>query len=321
MKKLSGRNTGIAAALVSALFLGMAPVFGKAAINMGFSGLFVVAARTSAAAILLFVIMAIFKRQYLYVFGVGLIGCFIAGAINGIGSVFYYMSLEHLSASLGQLLYSLYPVFVAIWLALDHQPPSKLTTIRIAMSLFAVVLLTYSEIINPNPDDPTDLIGVIMMLIASLLYALHLPINQRVLYEIPAPSVTLYTLIAMSCVVVPAYLIFDRSLPPPDAHWGPIIGLTFVTFFSRLTLFLGVKHLGGLQTALLGLAELFVTIIASHFLLDEQLTLMQWIGAGMLGASLLLIGKEKPTVERRRPGGWLSWLSAPSRKSAWPFDN
>ena len=60
----NGRNTGINAALISALFLGLAPVFGKAAMGAGkFSPLGVVALRTSMAALLLVIIMAVFKRE------------------------------------------------------------------------------------------------------------------------------------------------------------------------------------------------------------------------------------------------------------------
>ena len=65
----------------------------------------------------------------------------------------------------------------------------------------------------------SDPVGVGLMLGGAALYALHLPINQRVLYEVPAPTVTVYTLVAMSAVVVPAYLLFghqlDDSQPPP----------------------------------------------------------------------------------------------------------
>ena len=101
------------------------------------------------------------------------------------------------------------------------------------------------------------------MLGAAAMYALHLPINQRVLYEVPAPTVTLYTLLAMSAVVVPAYLIFDRQIPSSNLNWGPLFGLSLMTSLSRLALFLGIKRIGGMQTALLGLAELLVTILFS----------------------------------------------------------
>ncbi len=300
------QSAGITAAFSSALFLGLAPVFGKLAITQGFSPFAVVALRTSFAAGILLLVIAIFYRQYLYIFPVGLIGCIMAGAINGLGSLLYYLALARLHASVGQLLYSLYPFFVAIWLILDHQPPTRLTFFRIGLATIAVLLLT------SMPDQSTDLIGVFMMIGASILYAMHLPINQRVLYEVPAPTVALYTLLAMSAVVVPAYLLFDRNWPAANTPWLPVFGLTFVTVFSRIALFLGVKKIGGMQTALLGLAELLVAILFSHILLGENLSLLQWLGAVGLGLSLILVMYENiqpPTHSGKT--GWLSWIRAP----------
>jgi drug/metabolite transporter (DMT)-like permease len=298
----STRLTGIRAALISALFLGMAPVLGKKAILLGYSPLAVVAIRTTLAAILLLVIVSIFRRPFLFIYPAGLLGCGLAGAINGIGSVLYYLALGRLNASIGQLLYSLYPVFLATWFILDRQRLGVVTYIRMALSIVGVVFLTFSN----GPNGGIDWIGVALMLTASAMYALHLPINQRVLYDIPAPTVTLYTLLAMSAVVIPAYLIFDRSLPPLDVSIWPVIGLTMVTFFSRLTLFLGVKHLGGMQTALLGLSELLVTLVVSMIWLRETMHSYQWIGAVLLTISLILIGidKAKPETHSRA----LSWL-------------
>ena len=282
-------------------------MFGKLAITQGFSPLEVVALRTCFAAGLLFLGISIFYRHYLYIFPLGLVACILAGAINGIGSIFYYLALERLDASVGQLLYSLYPFFVAIWLALDHQPPSRLTIFRIALAAIAVLLLTNT------PGRKMDFAGVIMMLIGAMLYALHLPINQRVLYEVPAPTVALYTLLSMSAVVTPVYLIFDHSLPAPNTSFLPVICLTFVTVFSRIALFLGVKKIGGMQTALLGLAELLIAIFFSSLLLDESLTLTQWLGASGLSLSLILVMYEKaPPPPSSGKTGWLSWIRPPS---------
>lgn len=183
----------------------MAPVFGKLAITQGFSPLAVVALRTGFAAGIMLVVTLVFYRQYLYIFTVGLIGCVLAGVINGLGSLLYYLALARLDASVGQLLYSLYPFFVAIWLILDHQPPTRLTFFRVGLATLAVLLLTKPQ------NREVDLTGVLLMIGAAVLYAMHLPINQRVLYEVPAQTVTLYTLLAMSAVVIPAYLLFDRT--------------------------------------------------------------------------------------------------------------
>ena len=299
-------TAGILAAFSSALFLGMAPVFGKLAITQGFSPFAVVALRTGFAAGIMLIVMALFYRQYLYIFPVGLIGCVLAGVINGLGSLFYYLALERLDASLGQLLYSLYPFFVALWLILDHQPPSRLTIFRITLATIAVLLLTNV------PGDHPDYTGVAMMIAAAVLYAMHLPINQRVLYEVPAPTVALYTLLSMSMVVIPAYLILDRAWPAANAPWLPVAGLTFVTIFSRVALFLGVKKIGGMQTALLGLAELLIAIFFSSLLLGENLALTQWLGALGLAVSLVLVMYEKPApLAPAAKTGWLSWIRPP----------
>jgi drug/metabolite transporter (DMT)-like permease len=300
------RTAGINAALVSAFFLGLAPVFGKAAMEAGkFTPYAVVALRTGMAALLLLLLMALFRRQYLYIYPAGLLGCGIAGIINGIGSVFYYIGLSKLNASVAQMLYALYPFFVAIWLRLDHQPSSKLTIFRIIIACFSAILLTWAG------TGTIDLIGVAFMLIAAALYAFHIPINQRVLFDVPAPTVTLYTLIAMSAVVIPAYLLFDRSIPMAGAPWLPVFGLTAVTFFSRLLLFMGVKHIGGMQTALLGLGELIVAVVFSHLWLGETLTTLQWAGMAGLGISLLMVWFEKPPSRPLHTQGVLSWLQPP----------
>ncbi len=303
------QGLGIVAALSSAIFLGMNPVLGRWAILAGFSPLLVVAIRTGLAALMMLAYLVIFKRQFLYIFPVGLFGCFLAGALNGFGSLLYYQALGSLPASLGQLLYSLYPLFVALFTFLDKQPVSRLTFIRVGIAAVAVFLLTRADGVSaPLP-------AVLMMIGAAILYALHIPINQRVLYEIPAPTVTLYTLLSMSLVTIPFYLVFDRTPPAPGASWTPVMLLTLVTFASRLTLFLGIKNIGGLQAALLGLSELFITFILGHYILQESLTTLQILGAAILGISMLLVALEKQDPTRRHPkGGWLAWLHPPEVK-------
>ncbi len=300
------QTAGITAAFTSAIFLGLAPVFGKLAITQGFSPFAVVALRTGFAAGILLLVISLFYRKYLYIFPIGLIGCILAGTINGLGSLLYYLALARLNASVGQLLYSLYPFFVALWLILDHQPPSRLTFFRIGLATIAVLLLTRI------PESSADLTGVAMMIGAAVLYAMHLPINQRVLYEVPAPTVALYTLLSMSAIVIPAYLIFDHSWPTGNPPWLPVFGLTFVTISSRIALFLGVKKIGGMQTALLGLAELLIAILFSNIWLGESLSVLQWLGAIGLGFSLILVMFESPQLPTHSgKTGWLSWIRAP----------
>jgi drug/metabolite transporter (DMT)-like permease len=314
------KNHGIRAALASAAFLGMTPVFGKQAILMGFPPLGVVALRTLMAAVLLLLVIFIVKRKYFYIYPAGLIGCLLAGGINGAGSLLYYAALGRIDAGLGQLLYATYPLFVALWLHLDHEPLGRLTILRMLLVIPAIFLLTQSG------NHHIDLIGMAMMLGAAALYALHLPINQRVLFEMPAPTVTFYTLLAMSLVVVPAYFL-STFLSPASAipnnvassAWSAVFALTLVTFLSRITLFVGVKHLGGMQTAILGLGELLVTLVMALLILGEHFNLTQWVGMGLLVIALLMVRMEKTQARHASAGGWLSWLRPPNLPAELPW--
>jgi drug/metabolite transporter (DMT)-like permease len=225
--------------------------------------------------------------------------------LNGAGSILYYTAFSRLDASIGHLLYSFYPLFVAIWLFIDRQPVNRLTYFRLLLAIPGVTLLILSG------RKSVDLLGAAMMLGAAILYALHLLVNQRVLYEVPAQTVTFYTLLSMGATVIIPYLIFDHRLPPGGTPWWPVLGMALFTFFSRITLFLGVKHLGGMQTALLGLGELLITVLLAVIWLGEQLTPVQWFGAGLLAGSLFLVGYERNAVQKRYTTGLLAWLNPP----------
>jgi drug/metabolite transporter (DMT)-like permease len=300
----TNRTTGLAAALSSAFFLGISPTLGKTAYNGGFFPVEIVGMRAFGAAAILFLIIFFSKRSLLQIYPMGLIGCLLAGWINALGALFYYTAITRIDTGLGAIIYSLYPGFVALFLLLDGYPPSRLSLVRLAVAIPAIVLITSTG------DHHVDLIGVLLMLASSALYALHLPINQRVLYEVPAPTVTFYTLVASAAVLLPI-LLFNSSLGQPHAEysWWALGGMTLAFFFSRLTLFLGVKHLGGLQTSLLGLGEMLVTILFGIFLLGEHLSPAQWLGGFLMAFSILLGVREPAVPTRLAPGsGWLAWL-------------
>src|SRR5258708_26567541 len=95
---------GLTAALMSPIFLGMVPVLGKLALLGGSDPFTVAATRTVIAAAFLWVAYLLFGRRYIYIYPAGLLGCIVVGAVNGIGSLFYYNGLQYLIASVVQLL-------------------------------------------------------------------------------------------------------------------------------------------------------------------------------------------------------------------------
>jgi drug/metabolite transporter (DMT)-like permease len=298
-----GKTIGIIAAASSAILLGLTPILGKISLQLGFSPLFIVTFRSILATVLIFLFLIIFNRSFLKIYSLGLIGCILAGAVNGLGSILFYSALSLLDASIGQLLYSFYPLMVAFWLLLDRQTLTRLTIVRLSISIFGAVLLIGAS------AKGVSIQGAVMMLGAAALYGLHLIINQKVLYEAPTPTVTFYTLLSMAVTVSIFFLVFDRKIPPSTTNLQPVIILGVITALSRVLLFLGVKKIGGMETALLGFGELLVTVLAAQIFLGETLTGIQWLGAGLLLLSLILVGFDRLPPQKRRLKGLLSWLT------------
>src|SRR6186713_372068 len=101
-KQLNLRS--VIATVATPLFLGVAPIFGKAAIGAGADAFTVAALRTIVAVALLWGAYGLFFRRYIFIYPAGLLGCVVIGVINGIGSLFYYGGLQYLDASMVQLI-------------------------------------------------------------------------------------------------------------------------------------------------------------------------------------------------------------------------
>ncbi len=278
------KRNGIRAALLSALVLGTTPILGKVAYASGMNPYSLTAVRTliAAGALWLFYLSIKKNRKFIYIYPAGILISAAAGALNGLSSLLYYNGLTLIDAGVGQMLYSLYPLFVVIIRRLDGQRVSNWTKVRLVMALTAVVL-----IVSPKGGN-IDWLGAALMLGAGLTYAMHLAVSQRVLYEMPAPTVALYVLTSMTVVVCTAYVLHGPSAIPLTGL-PPTLMLAGITVASRLLMFLGVKQLGSVQTALLGVTEILVTLILSIIILNEQMVARQWIGAAILISSLLLI--------------------------------
>ena len=193
--KTSQPALGLFWALLSPVFLGTVPILAKLAYEVGVPLMTLVAFRTISAALILWIATIIFAPNFIKSSKPAIIGSIIAGSINGFGSIFFYASLTLIDASLGQLINITYLVFVTVLLRLAGQSISFLTVTRTGMTIFAIYLLTQGSMSEPN------WLGVSMMLVAALMYAVQLVLSQRILLDIPAQTMTLYAMTAMATVV------------------------------------------------------------------------------------------------------------------------
>ncbi len=279
---------GVIAALSTPLFLGVAPIFGKMAIQHA-DPFTVAALRTMLAVSLLWIVYLVFARRYIFIYPAGLMGCVVIGVINGIGSLFYYGGLDQLdNASLAQLINGMYLVFALMIAAFNGQRMSRRTLLRVLIALFAMILIFSQQAGGINWA------GVGLMLGNALMFAGTVTLSQYVLYEMPAPTAALYILTTMGVIVMMVWLALSPPLSAAviQSAGVPIVLLGLTTAISRLAMFAGVKFLGGMQTAIFAVLEMAVAVVLGFIIFGESLTPMQWIGVAAFFTTILLIRQE-----------------------------
>lgn len=281
------QRQGIGATIAASFFLGWAPILGKIAYTNSVTPYTLAAFRTIAAALLLWLVFAIFWRDEIAISWRDLVGCIGVGAVNGLGSLLFYTGLSHLDASRASLLNTLYPLWVVLFLFAAGQPLTRLTIARLALSMLGTYLLT-----RTGPGE-LNWMGVMLMIASAATYGWHLVLGQWVLADVPARKAALYILTSMACVVGVARAIQAQPVEPiAAAGWTAILTLGLTTALSRLAMFSALERLGGIETSLAGLLELLVTLVLAFLILGERFTLVQWLGGGLLGISLILMTRD-----------------------------
>jgi drug/metabolite transporter (DMT)-like permease len=282
------KRLGVLSTIASSFFLGWAPILGKMAYAGGATPFTVVAFRTAAAALLLWLIFLLLWRRHILIGWRDLMGCLGVGAVNGFGSLLYYSSLSRLNASRAALLNTLYPLWVVLFLFAAGQPLTRLTLARLGLSMVGTYLLT-----RAGPGE-LDWLGVTLMIASAATYGWHLVLGQWVLADVPSRKATLYIVTAMACVVGLARGLQAQTVEPVTAAgWRAILALGLTTALSRLAMFAGLEQLGGIETALTSLLELVVSLVLAFLLLGERLTLGQWLGGMLLMVSLTLMTRDR----------------------------
>jgi drug/metabolite transporter (DMT)-like permease len=272
--------------LLASFLLGWAPVLGKFAYRAQVDPISLAALRTLVAAVFLWCVYLIFWRSRILIDWRSLLSCLLVGAINGVGSLFYYTGLARLDASRAALLGAIYPVWVVLFLSASGQHIKAGTLAQLVASLTGAVLIT-----SPwHSNNPANYLATMLMLASAAVNGWYMVMGQWVLAEVPSRSGTLYIMTGMALTVSAAWLLDRTALPAEIPLTGlyAIVALGLTTALSRMAMFFSLEKLGGVQTAILNLVELSVSLTLAFLFLGDRLMWYQWAGAVLLlGGGLL----------------------------------
>jgi len=284
-----GYTRGLLQVLLAVFCLSITPTLIKVGLSVEIDPVTLLALRLLVATVAFWLVFALFWPRYLRIDRKALAACAAVAAANSVSLLCYYLALTHIDVSVAHMIFSLYPVAVLLFLALRGERITRLSLARLGLAVVGVYLLI-------GPGGHVSPVGVMLVLVAVVSYALHLTLSQWYLSEIPSRTVALYVVSIMAVILTAVRLLqFEPWQPLPPIGWGIVLVTGLVaTVLARLAMFAGIKSVGSGQAALLGPTETFLAILWAILFLGERLSLVQWAGGLLILSSAALAVHRQP---------------------------
>ena len=213
----------------------------------------------------------------------------LVGVSSSINILAYYWALTRLESSMAIMLFAVNPVAVLGLLAWRGEKLQPFHLLRLFLALGGVYLLI-------GPGGHIDPVGIFLVLFSVVGFALQMALTQWYLRPYHATAVTYYIALISTVGITFWWWVggADHYIPGVQG-WVIIVTLAVVsTFLARLCFYAAIQRVGSGQMSLIMPLETMLSVTWSMLFLGEKLLQWQWLGAGLILVSALLVAKERP---------------------------
>lgn len=283
---MSLQTKGVILAIISAICYGMNPLGALFLYEEGLNVNSVIFYRFIFASILLAIFMLI-KKDSFYLKFKEIILLALLGLLFGISAISLFNSFLYMDAGLASTVLFIYPIFVAIIMALFFKEKNSIITIlSIIFAFLGVVLLYESDGANVSN------FGIFLVIVSSLCYAIYIVIINQYL-KLSALKVTFYSMLFCTITIL-IHSFFDSSLnimPLVNFNmWFYTIFLALVpTIISLLFLIKSIQLIGSTSASILGALEPLTAVLIGVYVFNEKITFWLVIGIVFILVGVILI--------------------------------
>lgn len=283
---MSLQTKGVILAIISAICYGMNPLGALFLYEEGLNVNSVIFYRFIFASILLAIFMLI-KKDSFYLKFKEIILLALLGLLFGISAISLFNSFLYMDAGLASTVLFIYPIFVAIIMALFFKEKNSIITIlSIVFAFIGVVLLYESDGANVSN------FGIFLVIVSSLCYAIYIVIINQYL-KLSALKVTFYSMLFCTITIL-IHSFFDSSLnimPLINFNmWFYTIFLALVpTIISLLFLIKAIQLIGSTSASILGALEPLTAVLIGVYVFNEKITFWLVIGIVFILFGVILI--------------------------------
>ncbi|MDL2290056.1 DMT family transporter [Paludibacteraceae bacterium OttesenSCG-928-F17] len=273
-------------AILSAVSYGLIPLFAipLKSVDMSFDTVLFYRFFLGAAMIGLYLIAT---RTDLRVSGKELLSLMLLGLMFALSSTCLFLGYDYLSAGVASTILFMYPVFVALIMAVFFREKLSWTTgVAIILATGGVGMLSMKE-----DSFEINVPGLIIVLLSALFYALYIVlVNQSKVKKMSGAKITFYSMFFCSMFFLIKSLAGGNSLAIPSLSSAGLITLfAFVTTtISCITLVYAIQYIGSTPTSILGALEPVVAVCVSVVLFHEAFTTNLLLGIVLIIVAVIL---------------------------------
>ena len=212
------------------------------------------------------------------------------GVLFVLSSLTLFASFHYMDAGVASTLLFVYPVMVAVMMALFFKERiTAVTVFSILLSLTGIVLLYRGgngEVLNTT--------GVLLVLLSSLTYAVYIVIVNKSSLRMSSVKLTFYVLL-VGVLFILGYSFFGgeeaeiQILTTPSRWLHASILAVFPTVVSLLLMVIAVHEIGSTPTAVIGALEPLTAVVLGVTLFGEEFTSRLAIGIMLILSAVILI--------------------------------
>ena len=222
--------------------------------------------------------------------------------IGGLGqSVIAFLSLtalNYIPAAMLVFLFYTFPAWVALRAAILRT--ERLTGVRI----FSLILsfAGVGVMVGWPGADAVHPLGAMLALVAAIVYALFIPLIDRLRAGVSAVIATAWVAIGAVVIFTIAGLVTGQlAIPTQPTSWLWLVGLGTVSTAFAFTMFLrGLAIVGPVATSIITTAEPFFVAILAALVLHQPIRLQTVLGGSLIAIAVLVLSRQVSTADPMR---------------------
>lgn len=296
---MNSKVKGTIAGVVAAVCYGTNPLGAKFLYADGINTNTVLTHRFGIAMVILGIFMLIKKMSFKITkreFGI----LASLGALFAVSSMTLYSSFLHMDAGIASTLLFVYPMMVALIMTICFKEKLTWVTVTSILLAFAGIFMLNGA----NGKGTLNAIGVILVMVSSLTYAIYIVIINRTQIKMPSIKLTFYVLLfCVSCIIILSFFKPETHLMllTTPRQYGFALMLAIVPSIMALVLMaVSIRNIGSTPSAILGALEPLTAVMIGIFVFKEAFTLRLAGGIVLIlsGVLLIILGKKSNSSQQ-----------------------